>query len=139
MEETARQMPRSRARIHVLVPVLIVASLLGATACGSSSSPSSSSSAPTTTAAVSTLTRAITTTTRSLSPAEAAAYSGKLNTYAACMRGQGVNVPPAKTGVGGLPSLAAPSGASREQVLHAMRRCRTFLVAALEAHSKVTH
>jgi hypothetical protein len=115
----------------MLVPALLATCLLGAAACGGSST---SSSTTTTTALATTVETTVTTTQVHLTPAVAAAYRGKLEAYASCMRAHGVDVAPPKNGPNGVPQLSAPSGASHQQVIAALRMCRVQVIAALEAH-----
>lgn len=117
----------------MLAPLLIGVCLTGAVACGSSNTTASSSTETTTSSA------AITTTSvaRTISPAVAAAYRAKLNAYASCMTRNGVAVAPASTGPNGVPTVGAPQSVGHQQLLGALRKCRKFVVAALEAHHTV--
>lgn len=124
---------------------LLVACLLAATACGGSSTKSSSTTNTTPTVATATTatthttatTATTATTTATVNKAQAASYRAKLSAYAACMRRNGVQIPPPTTTPNGVPALKAPHYAFRQQFNQALRNCRTYVFAVLQAQSKL--
>jgi hypothetical protein len=119
-------------------PMLLTACAIAVAGCGGSSSNTSTSAGVTTTAAAQqtvVTTTAAARTAPPVSPAAAASYKGKLETYAACMRRNGVNIAPPTTGPSGQPLLGAPpSNVTPLQIHAALLKCRTQIRAALLAH-----
>jgi hypothetical protein len=125
----------TRARA-LLAASLMIGCALGASACGSSSTKSSTNTTntPTTTVTTSVTTSATTTTSAAKpNPGAVAAYRTKLTVYAACMRHNGIDLPPPTTSPNGIPVLKAPRYAIHQEFLTALRNCRTQVIQVLEA------
>ncbi len=107
----------------IAVTIALGASV-GLAACGGSSESTATTST--------TSSQTVTTTTKStparLSPAAAAAFKGALTAYAACMRRNGIDLPPPKTNAQGQPALTtAGVNTSSKPFFAAFGKCRAFV------------
>lgn len=106
---------------RTIAVTIAVGASVGLAACGGSSE----STATTSTTSSQTVTTTTTSAPPRLSPAAAASFKGALTAYAACMRRNGIDLPPPKTNAHGQPTLSTKGvNTTSKRFFAAFGKCR---------------